>query len=405
MPLSDTPPILEAAIEQSEYAVVITTADLEPPGPRIEYVNAAYSRMTGYASEEILSATPRIQQGPATERHVLDRLKTALRAGDSYVGDTWNYTKDGTPYRVEWTVTPVRLHGDGIDYYLSVQRDITTLYQTQEKLEGETRRLSALLESSGGDRDAVTGALNHRGTVLRLQGPIDEASDPSRVTGLVALHLRRLDRIDQAFGVAAIHELLSDIGERLNKQFAPSESLARCHDNTFAVIVPAAVDSASDADDHLMARALALVAAVREGGFSIAGNPFQVEVGAGIARAPTDSCDAHQIALLAQRAADTDEDLVRWPDATTMASQRQQLALEQSLRRAIDDRELLLHYQPIIDLASGEVEGAEALARWPQPEGHAPIGPGEFIPLAEALGLMDQLGMQVFEAACHQLRA
>ena len=74
---------------------------------------------------------PRIFQGPATERAVLDRLKAKLRAGHALEGHTWNYRKDGTPYQVHWTITPLRLAGEEIDYFVSVQRDITQRDDTQ----------------------------------------------------------------------------------------------------------------------------------------------------------------------------------------------------------------------------------------------------------------------------------
>ncbi|MFO7955454.1 putative bifunctional diguanylate cyclase/phosphodiesterase, partial [Thioalkalivibrio sp.] len=227
------------------------------------------------------------------------------------------------------------------------------------------------------------------------------------VTGIVSLHFRRLDRVDQAFGIEALNQLLNDIGERLGNRLEANESLARSHEHTFAALIPVGTDEADDADRHLMARAHALVAAVTEAGFEVAGDTLQVQVYAGVARAPPDSRDAQELVLRAeevtQRGANSDTELVRWADHTIKPAQRQQIKFESKLQRAVTERELVLHYQPIVDLASGEVVGAEALARWPQPDGQAPIGPDHFIPLAEELGLMGRLGAQVFEDACRQL--
>jgi len=107
---------------------------------------------------------------------------------------------------------------------------------------------------------------------------------------------------------------------------------------------------------------------------------------------------------LAEGATNTDADPVRWADHSIKRTQRREISLENRLQRAVAEKELVLFYQPIMDLASGQAVGAEALLRWPQPEGYAPIGPESFIPLAEQLGLMDELGAQVFEDACLQLR-
>jgi len=404
----DKASILATAVEQSDYPVVLTNAELDPPGPEIVYVNDAFLRLTGYTREELVGATPRMCQGPATDRTELDRLKSRLRAGDSFKGRTWNYRKDGTPYQVEWTVTPLRFKGERIDYFFSVQRDVTQLYETHEKLEQETRRLNALLESTAADHDPITGALSYRSMLLQLQRLIDERETSDSVTGFVSMQLRRLDRVDRAYGVEAINQLLSDIAERLDNRLEAGDSLARSHEHTFAIVIAVDAGAASDADSYLMARARDLVAAIAEEGFEVAGNAFQVEIGAGIARAPTDSRHAHELAVFAEeashRADSTDADSIRWPDHTSMATQRRQLALEGSLQHAVAERELTLVFQPIVDLGSDEVVGAEALVRWPQPEGLSPIGPDRFIPLAEELGLMDRLGMQVFEDACAQLR-
>ncbi len=402
------PPILKAAIEESDFSVVITTDELDPPGPIIVHVNDACTRMTGYTREELVGATPRILQGADTDRKVLDRLKANLRAGDSFEGYTWNYRKDGTPYLVEWTITRLRQDGRGIEYFFSVQRDITKLSSCEERLDGRTRRLNALLNSAGSSHDPVTGALNHRGMLLRLQRLIDVAAEEHSVIGLVSLKFRRLDRVDQAFGVETVNQLLDDLGRRLGNRLQDSESLVRSHEHTFAVIVPVDGDVPSDPDQHLMTRARALLAAVTEKGFRIAGEFLEVEVSAGIARAPTDSQHARELALLAEElaegASNTDADPIRWADHSIKATQRRQIKLEGELQRAVSEKKLVLFYQPIIDLTSDEAVGAEALLRWPQPEGQAPIEPDQFIPLAEELGLMNELGAQVFEDACLQLR-
>lgn len=177
-------------------------------------------------------------QGPKTDRKVLDRLKSNLRAGDSFEGHTWNYRKDGTPYLVEWTITRLRHDGEGLDYYFSVQQDITADASADEKLDGRTRRLNALLNSAGANHDPITGTLNHRGMLLRLQRFIDAAAIEQSIIGLVSLQFRRLDRVDQAFGVEAINDLLIAIGKRLGERLETHESLARSHEHTFAVIVP-----------------------------------------------------------------------------------------------------------------------------------------------------------------------
>lgn len=117
--------VLLAAVEASGEALLITSADLDEPGPRIEYANPAFTRMSGYEVHEVLGRTPRLLQGPRTERDVLDRMRMALTSGDSFQGEALNYRKDGSTYTVEWLITPVRDRDGRITRWISAQRDIT----------------------------------------------------------------------------------------------------------------------------------------------------------------------------------------------------------------------------------------------------------------------------------------
>src|SRR5262245_6840676 len=99
---------LETAIAQAKEAVLITSAELDPPGPEILFVNPAFSEMTGYSQEEVLCKTPRILQGPKSDRAMLQRLRETLSRGEPFSGETINYHKDGSEYYVEWDITPIR---------------------------------------------------------------------------------------------------------------------------------------------------------------------------------------------------------------------------------------------------------------------------------------------------------
>ncbi|UHC20092.1 PAS domain-containing protein (plasmid) [Methylobacterium currus] len=126
--------LLRAAVEASSEAILITSADLDEPGPRIEYANPAFTRMTGYAARDVVGRSPRFLQGPDTDRSVLDHLRARLEAGDPAQGEALNYRKDGSTYVVEWLITPVR-EGDGrITHWVSAQRDVT------ERRAGEDRQ-------------------------------------------------------------------------------------------------------------------------------------------------------------------------------------------------------------------------------------------------------------------------
>lgn len=129
--------LLRAAVEAVGEAIVITGPDLDPPGPRIEYVNAGFTRMTGYAADEVLGRSPRMLQGPGTDRAVLDKMRADLEAGRATRGEAINYRKDGSEFVIEWLITPV-LDADGrVAHWVSAQRDVTE----RKRAEARQRRL------------------------------------------------------------------------------------------------------------------------------------------------------------------------------------------------------------------------------------------------------------------------
>ena len=397
--------LIRSSIDQSTLPTVLTSAELDWPGPEILYANDAYVELTGRPREELIGATPRLHQGPATDRAVLDRLRINLRAGVAFEGSTWNYRKDGTPYLLEWKATPLRLVNGEIDYFLSIQRDVTTHLPESA---GSRPYLETSLQAVRNDSDPVTGAQTHASMLACLQRMIDTSVGSEAVIGLVKLCCERLGRLQKVFSLEAVNQLRREIAERLAHVSEPGESVARIDEITFAITIPVPVAFADDADAYLISRATTLATAVMAEVFTVAGEAMQMDVGVGIARTPTDGVDANALAVLAteasQRAQRLDYELICWANHAVIQRESRELELERDLRRAIRDDELTVYYQPIVDLSSLRVVGAEALARWPQPAGHPPVGPDEFIPLAESLGLIDRLGQQVFERACHQLR-
>ncbi|HKL87727.1 MAG TPA: PAS domain S-box protein, partial [Salinibacter sp.] len=137
--------LFRQVVEQANDAILITeAAPLDEPGPRIEYANPAFEEMTGYDTNELLGRTPRILQGPDTDRAVLDSLRDALKNGEQWRGQTVNYGKDQTPYELRWSVAPVRNEDGDIEHWMSVQRDVTE----KKERENEIRRHRNLLDQT-----------------------------------------------------------------------------------------------------------------------------------------------------------------------------------------------------------------------------------------------------------------
>jgi PAS domain S-box-containing protein len=126
--------LLKPAIEQSNESVMIMTAQLDPSGPRIVYVNSAFTKMTGYAREEVIGKTPRIFDGPKTDREVLDRLRKDCVAGKVFHGETIKYRKDGSEFYMEWNAGPVRNERGEVTHIVATQRDVTERLRIEEAL-------------------------------------------------------------------------------------------------------------------------------------------------------------------------------------------------------------------------------------------------------------------------------
>ncbi|EKQ84163.1 PAS domain S-box protein [Leptospira kirschneri serovar Grippotyphosa str. Moskva] len=130
--------IYEILVNQISDSMLVTDTQLESPGPKILFVNPAFCKMTGYTKEDLIGKTPRILQGPLTNRKIMRDLKQSLTQGKDFSGETINYKKDGSPYHVEWRISAIRDFSGNILCFISIQRDIT---EKVKKGESVTRHL------------------------------------------------------------------------------------------------------------------------------------------------------------------------------------------------------------------------------------------------------------------------
>jgi PAS domain S-box-containing protein len=122
-PTGDLVALLAQGAHTSPAAIMLTDARLERPGPVIRYVNPACEALTGYAAAELIGNTPRLLQGPATDRAVLDAMRDALAADNGFEGRVINYRADGTPFVMRWRVAAARDGAGAVTGYLAVQDD------------------------------------------------------------------------------------------------------------------------------------------------------------------------------------------------------------------------------------------------------------------------------------------
>jgi PAS domain S-box-containing protein len=140
--------LLKTAIEQSNESIIIMTARLDPPGPEIVYVNPAFTKMTGYAPEDVVGKTPHILQGPETDLSLFRRLSKDCTEGQVFHGETINYRKDRSEIHLEWIARPARNERGEVTHFAAVLRDVTERRRVEEELRRSGEELRSLFDLS-----------------------------------------------------------------------------------------------------------------------------------------------------------------------------------------------------------------------------------------------------------------
>lgn len=152
-------PLIRLAMDHLADVVVVTDCQLDPPGPRIVYVNAAITRLCGYQPHELLGRSPRLLQGPDTDPGTLRRIHDALHRREAVEAELLNYTREGRPYWVAMHITPVLDKHGVCTHFVGIERDITARRQAQQRqaeLEAQLRQAQKM-ESLG----TLAGGIAH----------------------------------------------------------------------------------------------------------------------------------------------------------------------------------------------------------------------------------------------------
>lgn len=204
--------VLETAVEQAREVVLITEGTpLDKPGPRITYVNPAFTDVTGYSPDEVIGKTPRLLQGPDTEPWVIDDMREQLEKGEPFSGEAINYRKDGTPYVNQWSIAPVHDNEGTLTHWVSVQRDVSQERQMEKRLlwaqENERHRIARTMH------DEMGGLLATLQMAVASSGSAD--SDASGLIGEVRAVVNELS------------EVVRDLTERLHSRVLEDYGLSR----------------------------------------------------------------------------------------------------------------------------------------------------------------------------------
>jgi diguanylate cyclase (GGDEF)-like protein/PAS domain S-box-containing protein len=364
------------------------------PAGNISFINPTATNLLGYTQEELLGR----HAHASFHRHRPDGspypisdcpLMNCLNGNFSIRNmEEVFWRKDGTALEIEFTCQPIVEAGKNLGTVVTF-RDI-----------GERKRYLREIERRS-NFDEITGLPNRNLLTDRLAQGIERCCESGRSLAVLLLNIDRFKNINDSLGHAAGDTVLHEAAQRLFAHTPAGVTLARIEGDEFVLVAEIGhPDEVAQLVQPLLS-ALAVPYLVDE-------RQFFLTASIGIALYPRDGESVNSLLQNAgaamARAKIAGGNACQFYAAEMNARALERLDMENGLRRAIDNNELVLHYQPQLSLKTGKIIGAEALVRWQHPE-RGLVPPNDFIPLAEASGLIVPLGEWVLRTACAQNHA
>lgn len=361
---------------------------ISAPDNTILSVNDAFTRISGYAADEVIGRNPSMLQSGRHDQAFYQAMWHALEAHGSWQGELWNRRKDGELYLEHITINVARNDDGSVRNYYAIFTDITQRRQAEARVQHLTHH------------DALTDLPNRTLLADRLDFLLRHSQRASEALALLVIDLDRFKYVNDSLGHEAGDRLLVELAQRLQQAVRQQDTLARMGGDEFALLLP---QTHAEGAAHLSRQIIDLIARP----VAIDGHELIVTASVGIALHPGDGhtvgelLQAGDTAMYRAKAAGGANFQFYAPEMHRNASRV--LQLENQLRRALERQELALHYQPQIHLQTGQRLGCEALMRWQHPE-HGSVSPAEFIPIAEQSGLIVTIGEWALRQAAQQAR-
>ena len=377
--------VLSQALEQCPVSVLITNPDGE-----IEYANPYFEQVSGYSAAEAKGRELGFTLKQDDHHHLMTQLSQLVSEGQRWGGEMPSIRSDGEMFWENVKASPLMSGDNNVSHYIVIKEDITVRRNYEQQLLRQAHY------------DHLTGLANRVLLVEKLTQAMQNAGQNQHRLAVLGIDLDDFKNVNDSVGHTNGDELLKEAAQRLRSCIRSGDTIARMGGDEFVVVLPYIAD-ANNAS--LMAQRI-----VKEFSkpFDIAGRQYSVTCSIGISLYPDNASNAHlmlrnaDLAMYQSKSQGRDQFQFFTEDINRRLVER--LELETKLRTVVDGNELVLHYQPILDLNTRKISGFEALVRWQQPDGSLKM-PDSFIPAAENIGAIQQIDSWVLATACRETAA